>query len=130
LNFDEGQLKGAAHERKNTRRQKTIREFLQPPMLHEVLPGAKGLATVIKHLIENRIWNEIQEQGKHLPIKKKSKNTFSALFQHVIANYYFKMEQMCELHDLLRILLDRQSDMIGNIFAQQNFKLNIQFEEE
>ena len=52
------------------------------------------------------------------------------MLAHIKQNFQAKIDEMSDLFQLLRVLLEYKTDLIQNIFAEQNFKLNINLADE
>lgn len=52
------------HYEQNDEIKTALKEFIRPPECPDIQPGFKGFGTILRHLIELRVWNDFNQQNK------------------------------------------------------------------
>lgn len=92
--------------------------------------GRTGLAAVLKYAIELGAYNKMKGIAPN-DIFKPSKDKFkNNIFRQIHLNFISKMNEINEMKELMRLMLENKLTLLKNIFNETNFKVKIDLGQE
>lgn len=77
---------------------------------------------ILRYLIEMKAYNKTMNLEQRGEQKKKS---CSKLFSQIQQNFKSKIEELHEMQELIKLMVERKYDCLYNVFHETNFKLNL-----